>query len=84
MGGVVNFTGNLIMGGLVNFPNLNDTSDASAKKLLYVIGSRARKNLHIISEKGRMTGYGQYKMERQPTEILNRLMFAYDPILDDI
>jgi hypothetical protein len=71
-----------LLQGLV--PNFNDASDASAKKLLYVIGSRARKNLHLISEKGRMTGYGQYRRERQPTEILHRLMFEYDPISGDL
>jgi DNA helicase II / ATP-dependent DNA helicase PcrA len=58
-------------------PNFNDPSIESAKKLLYVIGSRARKNLHLISEKGR----GQYRRERQPTEVLHQLNFAYDPDL---
>lgn len=62
-------------------PNFNDPSIESAKKLLYVIGSRARKNLHLISEKGRMSGYGQYRRERQPTEVLHQLNFAYDPNL---
>ena len=37
-----------LLEGLV--PNFNDSSAESAKKLLYVIGSRARKNLHLISE----------------------------------
>jgi len=68
-----------LLQGLV--PNFNDPSVESAKKLLYVIGSRARKNLHLISEKGRMSGYGQYRRERQPTEILQLLNFAYDPNL---
>lgn len=62
-------------------PNFNDPSIESAKKLLYVIGSRARKNLHLISEKGRMSGYGQYRRERLPTEVLHQLNFAYDPNL---
>jgi superfamily I DNA/RNA helicase len=66
-----------LLQGLV--PNLNDPSVESAKKLLYVIASRARKNLHLISEKGRMSGYGQYRRERQPTEVLHQLNFAYDP-----
>lgn len=68
-----------LLQGLV--PNFNEPSIESAKKLLYVIGSRARKNLHLISEKGRMSGYGQYRRERQPTEILHQLNFAYDPNL---
>lgn len=59
-------------------PNFNDPSIESAKKLLYVIGSRARKNLHLISETGRMTGYGQYRRARQPTEVLHQLNFTYD------
>lgn len=59
-------------------PNFNDSSVESAKRLLYVIGSRARKNLHLISEKGRMDGNGQYRRERKPTEILNKLAFPYD------
>ncbi|MFG0384729.1 UvrD-helicase domain-containing protein [Vibrio sp. GLN_5] len=68
-----------LLQGLV--PNFNDPSIESSKKLLYVIGSRARKNLHIISEKGRMIGYGQNRRERQPTEVLHQLNFAYDPNL---
>ncbi|MEI4550546.1 ATP-dependent helicase [Pseudoalteromonas spongiae] len=59
-------------------PNFNDNSVDSAKKLLYVIGSRARKNLHLISEKGRMTGSGRYRREYQPTEFLYQLNFTYD------
>lgn len=62
-------------------PNSNDPSIESAKKLLYVIGSRARKNLHLISETRRTTGRGRYKREYQPTEILHQLNFAYDPNL---
>lgn len=68
-----------LLEGLV--PNFNDPSVESAKKLLYVIGSRARKNLHLISEKGRMSGYGQYRRECQPTTVLHQLIFAYDPNL---
>lgn len=62
-------------------PNFNDPSIESAKKLLYVIGSRARKNLHLISETGRFTGIGRYRREYQPTEFLHQLNFAYDPNL---
>ena len=44
----------LLEGMVPNFsdPNLQD----SAMKLLYVIGSRARKNLHLIAERGRYMG----------------------------
>lgn len=59
-------------------PNFNDTSIESAKKLLYVIGSRARKHLHLISERGRMSGVGRYRKEYQPTNILNNCTFDYD------
>ena len=59
-------------------PNFNDRSVESAKKLLYVIGSRARKNLHLISETGRFNGTGRYRREYQPTEILHQLNFPYD------
>ncbi|EPE7785887.1 UvrD-helicase domain-containing protein [Yersinia enterocolitica] len=62
-------------------PNFNDLSVESAKKLLYVIGSRARKNLHLISETGRFSGSGRYRREYQPTEILHQLNFSYDPNL---
>lgn len=64
-------------------PNFNDSSTDSAKKLLYVVGSRARKNLHLISETGRMTGSGQYRREYQPTEILHNLVYTYDSILNN-
>ena len=59
-------------------PNFNDCSVESAKKLLYVIGSRARKNLHLISETRRFNGVGRYRREYQPTEILHQLNFSYD------
>jgi DNA helicase-2/ATP-dependent DNA helicase PcrA len=68
-----------LLQGLV--PNFNDSSVESAKKMLYVIGSRARKNLHLISETGRMTGTGRWRREYQPTEILQQLSFRYDPNL---
>jgi len=59
-------------------PNFNDSSEESAKKLLYVIGSRARKYLHLISETGRMSGRGIYRREYEPTNILNSCIFDYD------
>lgn len=47
----------------------------AASKLLYVVGSRARKHLHLISESGRPQGrYGQYV----PTEVLSACVFDYD------
>ena len=39
-------------------PHFNDPNgQVSAMKLLYVIGSRARKNLHLVSERGRVRQY---------------------------
>ncbi|MGI2225687.1 UvrD-helicase domain-containing protein [Shewanella frigidimarina] len=65
-----------LLEGLV--PNFNDSSDESAKKLLYVIGSRARKNLHLISERGRMTGFSPNQTERTSTKVLRCVQFPYN------
>jgi DNA helicase II / ATP-dependent DNA helicase PcrA len=61
-------------------PNFNDPAPVeNANKLLYVIGSRARKNLHLLAERGRMRGggWGEY----QPTAVLAECPFAYDAAL---
>lgn len=51
----------------------------SANKLLYVVASRARKNLHLLSERGRTRGWrGDY----QPTDVLVECPFAYDKVPD--
>lgn len=47
----------------------------SAKRLLYVVASRARKNLHLIAERGRLNGLGA---EYVPTEVLRKCRFDYD------
>jgi DNA helicase-2/ATP-dependent DNA helicase PcrA len=47
----------------------------SANKLLYVLCSRARKNLHLISETGRVDGRGH---DYEPTETLAACAFVYD------
>lgn len=59
-------------------PHFNDADgDASAQKLLYVVGSRARKNLHLFSETGRRKGsYGVYG----PTVRLAACVFDYDEV----
>lgn len=47
----------------------------TANRLLYVIGSRARKNLHLISEKGRKN----WKNEPYyPTNVLSEIVYGYD------
>ena len=66
-----------LLEGLV--PNFNDSSAESAKKLLYVIGSRARKNLHLISERGRMDSYRS--TERASTEVLRCITHNYDDLI---
>ncbi|NYG35498.1 3'-5' exonuclease [Sphaerotilus montanus] len=57
-------------------PHFSDSDgDAAASKLLYVLASRARKHLHLISEAGRSRGrYGSY----EPTEVLARFEFDYN------
>ena len=62
-------------------PHFSEEADAdrgvnSAKKLLYVVGSRARKHLHLISERQRMRvgGRGPYAA----TEVLAGCAFNYD------
>lgn len=57
-------------------PHFNDADgDLSAKKLVYVVGSRARKNLHMFSEVGRPRGrYDVYG----PTKVLASCAFNYD------
>lgn len=62
-----------LLEGLV--PHFNDPQE-SASKLLYVVGSRARKNLHLLAERGRMRGgsWGEY----QPTKVLSDCQFLYD------
>lgn len=52
-----------------------DGGITAAKRLLYVIGSRARKHLHLISEQRRARGrYGVYST----TDVLLGLNFDYD------
>ncbi len=59
-------------------PNSNDSDgENSAKKLLYVICSRARKNLHLISERGRLDWR---KNEYGTTLKLAEYDFGYDTL----
>ena len=62
-------------------PDFRDSNgDANAKKLLYVLASRARKNLHIISEYGR--GITKYNQEgKSPTPHLIEYHYKYDTII---
>ena len=59
-------------------PHFNDPNPKeSAFKLLYVISSRARKNLHLISETGRVNGIGR---TYSATTELSQCKFDYDDI----
>jgi superfamily I DNA/RNA helicase len=57
-------------------PHFNEAAgEVAANKLLYVIGSRARKHLHLLSESGRPRGrWGSYSA----TEVLSACVFDYD------
>jgi superfamily I DNA/RNA helicase len=55
-----------------------DRGTNSAKKLLYVVGSRARKHLYLISERQRMRGGGRGPFEA--TETLAACVFDYDVV----
>lgn len=68
--------GYALLEGMV--PHFNDAaSDISAQKLLYVVGSRARKHLHLFSEAGRPRGRGDVY---RPTRCLAACAFDYDAI----
>lgn len=59
-------------------PHFNDSDGYNnAQKLLYVIASRARKNLHLISESNRINGRGETYI---PTGQLYSYKFEYDEL----
>jgi hypothetical protein len=61
-------------------PHFSDPKgDESASKLMYVIASRARKHLHLISECER---FNVRREEYQPTQVLARCVFDYDCVRD--
>ena len=49
----------------------------SARRLLYVVASRAKRHLHLISEAGRTT---RRRRPYETTEFLRRIEFTYDAI----
>lgn len=53
---------------------------ANSKKMLYVLGSRARKNLHLISEKGRNVHAFHRPYGLTPTQHLIDYKYKYDDI----
>lgn len=65
-----------LLDGMV--PHFDDADQhGSAMRLLYVIGSRARKNLHLISERQRYNGR---RYEYQTTPQLSGCVFDYDTV----
>lgn len=62
-------------------PHFNDPNgDLNSKKILYVLSSRARKNLHLISEKGRNIHSNYRPNGLSPTTHLVNYNFEYDDI----
>ncbi|MCH7387454.1 ATP-dependent helicase [Acinetobacter modestus] len=60
-------------------PNFNDTNgDTNSKKLLYVLASRARKNLHLISETMRAVHHYHSPKGKVPTPHLSNYIYNYD------
>jgi DNA helicase-2/ATP-dependent DNA helicase PcrA len=57
-------------------PHFNEPSAENANKLIYVLSSRARKYLYLISEKDRIDRYR--RQERPPTIVLNAYNFNYN------
>jgi len=59
-------------------PHFSDAEQVqSAKKMLYVVSSRARKNLHLLSERGRNRGrYADYR----PTDVVLGCSFTYHAV----
>ena len=71
--------------GLVNdwVPQFtDDNGDENSSKMLYVLCSRARKNLHLFSEKGRGV-YSWAPNGKPPTSCLEKYEFEYDSLVVD-
>jgi superfamily I DNA/RNA helicase len=67
----------LLRGYIPNWATINQSNaEDRASKLLYVICSRARKNLHLIAESGRFTQRNHYPYGT--TRHLDDLEFEYD------
>jgi DNA helicase-2/ATP-dependent DNA helicase PcrA len=60
-------------------PHFSDEKgDENSRKMLYVLASRARKNLHIISEKGRAVNSYHAPVGKTPTPNLLNYEYEYD------
>ena len=62
-------------------PHFSDPNKRiNSKKMLYVIGSRARKNLHLISEKGRLKPFGSPPEEHATNLDLANYTYTYSEL----
>lgn len=62
-------------------PHFNDKNgDANAKKMLYVLCSRAKKNLHLISETHRAAHQFYAPNGKIPTPNLSQYRYSYDSV----
>jgi superfamily I DNA/RNA helicase len=62
-------------------PHFSDgNGDENSRKMLYVLASRARKNLHILSEKGRAVHSYHAPEGKTPTPHLLKYEYEYDII----
>ena len=52
--------------------------EGDAKRMLYVISSRAKKHLHLISETGRTMFVNKKTVNLLPTQVLKQTIFSYD------
>ncbi|MFL9709027.1 hypothetical protein, partial [Aeromonas veronii] len=60
-------------------PHFNDTNgEINSKKLLYVLSSRARKNIHLISETGRNVHAFHRPYGLTPTQHLLDYQYKYN------
>ena len=57
--------------------SMDANGDETANRLLYVVGSRARKNLHLISETGRKNWKN---IPYYPTDVLSQIIHQYDEL----
>lgn len=64
---------------IINNPTIDE--DLEAQKLLYVIISRAKKNLHLISEYGRRTRQG-HGILYETNQNIENVCFEYDALED--
>lgn len=62
-------------------PHFNDTNgEPNSKKMLYVVCSRAKKNLHLISETHRNVHAYHAPSGKPPTPNLSKYRYSYDSI----